>query len=263
MNLYFNNVFHGAASDEKFNDVMPILDSFIAGGVSCVLNHGTTRSGKTCTMFGKDGELGLLDQSGEYILRTNSMIVSAFEISSKGCFDLVEKKAHLNDKSAAKGKKISSIVSLKRLIEHINSLRSTSSTNQNAGSSRSHLFIVFSLENSKSNMAFVDLAGFENPNEKDSNETKFINSTLSELNTLLRSVTNKQVLASSKTNKMAVYLKPYLVAPSQTMIFYHINNDSPKKGLSYITDIATSSTEMKRSAHALVDVTNLKKAHRK
>lgn len=57
--------------------------------------------------------------------------VSAFEISAKGYFD-------------QKKKNISSIGNFKRLIDHMKSLRSISSTNQNAGYSRSHLFMVFS-----------------------------------------------------------------------------------------------------------------------
>lgn len=256
-------MFHGAASDEKFNALKPILDSFVAGGISCVLNHGTTRSGKTCTMFGKDESVGLLCRSGEYILESTAVImVTAFEVSAKGCFDLTDKRVAMTGKITPKAKEISSINELKRLIDCVNGNRSTAPTNQNAGSSRSHLFIVLSAGDSKSKMAFIDLAGFENPNEKDSDESKFINSTLSDLNSLLRSVTNKQVLTVSSSNKMAIHLKQFLIAPSQTMIFYHINNDAPKKGLSYITDIATSSTQLKRTI-PLVNITNTKRQIRK
>lgn len=224
----------------------------------CIVNHGLTRSGKTCTMFGLSGTMGLLGQSGEYILSSTALRVSAFEICAKGCFDLIDTRVAFNGKEKPKEKNVCTFDDFEQLITHINRNRTTTPTNQNAASSRSHLFIILSRDNSHSKMAFVDLAGFENPDGKDDDEeTKFINSTLSQLNSLLINVTKKNVVAPSKWNKMTTFLKPFLTSPSQTMIMYHVNNEAPKRGLSYIKDIATSSTVLKRpNSGPLKDITN-------
>lgn len=83
---------------------MPSLNHFIAGGTSCILNHGTTKSGKTCTMFGANDSIGLLRQSGEYILNSaahSNILASAFEIIGTECFDLAKNRTRLNGNNAS------------------------------------------------------------------------------------------------------------------------------------------------------------------
>lgn len=258
MTLFFDRIYRGSAADEKFNDVKPILNSFLAGGISCVLNHGTTGSGKKCTMFGANGSNGLLHRSGEYILNSTPFKASAFEFMDKGCFDLSEKRVLLDEKNKPKGKNISTVDDFKRFVDHFTATRTQKPTNQNATSSRSHLFVVFSLENSDSKMAFVDLAGFESPNSKEnSEESKYINSSLSALTSVLIGMTQNQNPKPNKADKMGMYLKPFLITSNQTLIMYHVNNVAPKKGLGYIKDIASSARESKRrNAEPLSNITN-------
>lgn len=258
MKLFFDRIYRGSAADEKFNDVKPILDSFLAGGIYCVLNHGTTGSGKTCTMFGVDGSNGLLHRSGEYILNSTPFKASVFEFMDKGCFDLSGKRVLLDEKNQPKEINISSVDEFKRLIDQFTGNRTQKPTNQNATSSRSHLFVVFSLKNSNSKMAFVDLAGFESPNSKEnSEESKYINSSLSALTSVLIGLTQNQNPKPNKANKMCMCLKPFLITSNQTIIMYHVNNGAPKKGLQYIKDIASSTRESKRrSAEPLSNISN-------
>lgn len=247
MKLFFDRIYRGSAADEKFNDVKPILDSFLAGGICCVLNHGTTGSGKTCTMFGTNGSNGLIHRSGEYILDSTPFKASVFEFMDKGCFDLSEKRVLLDEKKQPKEINITSVNDFKRFIDQFTGKRTQKPTNQNAKSSRSHLFVVFSVENSHSKMAFVDLAGFESPNSKeDSDESKYINSSLSALSSVLIGLTQNQNPKPNKSNKMCMFLKPFLSTSNQAIIMYHVNNGAPKKGLQYIKDIASSARESKR-----------------
>lgn len=41
-NLYFNNIYNGASSEEKFNSVINYLDLFIQGESVCIFSHGIT-----------------------------------------------------------------------------------------------------------------------------------------------------------------------------------------------------------------------------
>lgn len=259
VHLNFNKIHHGY--DDKFESVKPIMDSFINGGISCVINYGTTKSGKTSTMFGADGDsFGLLGQSGEYILKSIPFKVSAFEILDNVIFDLFENRVPFDEEhSKLEEKLISSYDEFKKLVKQINESRTQKPTNQNPKSSRSHLFVILQIENSASKMAFVDLAGFESSEGKNVEESKHINTSLSELNMLLISAKKNQPIIAKRSNKMTTNLKPFLSPPSETIILCHINNDAAKKGFEYMKDFVTSRKALKRhSAGALTDISNAK-----
>lgn len=211
-------------------------------------------------MFGANELKGLLVRSGEFILESSTFHVSAFEFTEKGCFDLIENKILLDEPIQSKKRYIRSLEDFERFSEHIKDNRTEKPTNQNANSSRSHMFIILSI-NDNSKMVFVDLAGFESLKEKvDSDETIYINKTLSDLNALLMNITKNNNFNPTKSNKMLTFLKPFLTQPNKTVIMYHMNNAEPKKGLEYIKDVASSSRELKRSA--LNDISNTSKIHR-
>lgn len=240
------------------------FDQFIAGGTACIMNHGTTKSGKTCTFFGESGSNGVLHRAGEYILNaTHSKIfASAFEIIDKQCFDLACGKRNLLKDAEPVKKEMNSKEDFNRFLEHVNKIRTTKATNENLTSSRSHLMFVLSTDNHNSKIAFLDLAGFECPDGKENAESKFINQSLFELNSFLISQKEKTICSSS-TNIMVERLKPFLKPGSRSTIMYHVNNTSLKKGLGYIKDIASSSVELKRkNSTTLRDVTNSLKINR-
>lgn len=254
--LKFNQIYCGSEANEKFHDVKPLLDAFVAGGIACVLNHGITGSGKTFTMFGSNISTGLLHRSGEYVLNTTKFKVSAFQVIGTTCSDLTNKRAITNENIQPEESIICSVDDFKRFVDRINANRTQKETTQNSQSSRSHLFVILSLENCDSKMAFVDLAGFESLDGNDMAESKFINTTLSELNTFLINITQNKVNRIPSFNKMLISLKPFIAPPAQAIILYHVRNGSLKKGLEYIKDIVSSTRELKRSGQPLVDVTN-------
>lgn len=254
--LRFDKIHLG--NDDKFIEVKSIIDNFIAGGISCVVNYGTTGSGKTTTMFGIDGDsFGLLRQAGEYILKSTSFKVSAFECIGDACFDLLNHVTQLDEKHSHQSQVLISLEDkFKDVVGKIYNSRKQKSTSQNGNSSRSHLFVVFEIENPPSKIAFVDLAGFES---LENEESRHINKTLSELNVLLINATKNKCVVPQKSNKMAWNLKPYLLPPCQTIFLVHINNLAAKKGLEMVKDFVSSTSGLKRRlGDPLEDITNAK-----
>lgn len=252
--LFFNRIYQGTAFDEKFNDVKYILDSFLAGGTSLVLNHGCTGSGKTLTMFGSN-EPGLLQRSGEYILQQTKFFASAVEVNERGCFELYGNQSLLKENHQPTRTILESTMDLRVFIDKVNTNRTQKPTNQNATSSRSHLIITLSLENGNA-MAFVDLAGFESSNNKDNAaESIFINKTLTELTSYLISLTRGTVYVPPKSNQIVKILKPFFTPKCKTVMMYHVKDDGMKKGLELIKDIVSSSRKLKR-ANPLSNITN-------
>lgn len=251
--LEFARIFRGTSHGDKFDSVKPFLDTFINGGISCILNHGTTRSGKTITMFGNEETVGLLKECGEYIFKSLTEVsISAFEIIENVCSDLI------------KTQPVQSIDKFKSHVEYLRATRKQAPTNQNQFSSRSHLFIHLSSNESK--IAFVDLAGFERPKAKDNAaETTYINSSLSELNSILFNMTQHKAKKAqfNQANQLPCRLAPFLQAPSKTIILFHVSKVDAKKGLEYIKDITTSTKVLKRrNADPLGDITNKTKTLR-
>lgn len=218
----------------------------MTGGTACVLNHGLTRSGKSCTMFGVNGEAGILARSTEFFLsQTNDVSISAIEIFGNKYFDVVGGTRILLDHSQADRIQINSMSQFNTIQNNIIKARTQKATNQNTNSSRSHLFIKFhSISNPYSSMAFIDLAGWENPEGKVIEETKFINKTLTELNTVLIQIANNRIAIFN--SPLLKLLKPYFSGSAKTLMLYHVSNTGAKKGLENIKDVIANIKGEKR-----------------
>lgn len=146
-------------------------------------------------MFGLNGAGGILARSAEFVLRSNELIVSAIGILGNKYYDVISgNQISLNESAHPTQKQVQSIEMFNVNHKNILHTRTQKSTNHNAILSRSHLIVKFKLSiSSKSEMAFVDLAGWENPDGKEISESKFINKTLTELNTVLMQVSAGKV----------------------------------------------------------------------
>lgn len=122
----------------------------------------------------------------------------------------------------------------------------TSKPSVNRSSSRSHYIVIFQGEGAK-HLIFGDLAGFEcMKNKQDAEQTKFINATLSGLNTLLFNIAKGLPTASSRATQLTKYFEPYLKRTDDIVLMYHVTNMALKKGLDYVKEITTS-VKTKRS----------------
>lgn len=219
-------------------------------------------SGKTCTMFGTQSQIGILGRSVEFVLQSSKTInVSAVEVVKAELFDLtIGEKIKITQAKNAQKKSISSLLDFNHLVSKVLEMRLQKSTDQNSTSSRSHLIFYLSIANhSNSDMAFIDLAGWESPNDKENHdETKFINSSLSGLNTVLGQTAKKQ--HASFDTMLAKLFKPYLTGTSKTCMLYHVSSTSIKKGLENIKNVVPSNLEgTKRKANnPLQNITNSK-----
>lgn len=177
-------------------------------------------------------------------MKNVSLQASAIEVINKEFLDLTHGTI-----DEPKVKKVNSPDEFEAFVQQVTSLRVQKPTNQNHTSSRSHLIIFLtSKENPKGRIVFADLAGFENPKDKENmNETKFINSSLMQLNQVLLSISRKQV-PNYNANPLTLFLKPYLSSNSRTLMLYHVSKESLKKGLEYIKDIVASHKDTKRKA---------------
>lgn len=214
-------------------------------------------AGKSSTMFGVDSEEGILFQSMKHILNNQIPIrVSIIEIDGNGKYDLSNGKAPLAKKDAANEISIVSFEHFQTLINASLELRNTKSTDQNNVSSRSHYFVLCMNEGERF-LLFGDLAGFEcAKNKVDSSETKLINSTLSDLNTMLNHI-SKGHSFSGKATPLTGFLEVYLKRCNDITIMYHVMDSAMKKGLEYIKDIAAKITTAKSKREARKPLTNL------
>lgn len=206
-------------------------------------------------MFGFAENPGILQRSISFLLEKKTLSVSVVEITGSNFFDLVNGKEEKSEMGKQTKLKLQSINEFEHLISTTLTLRKKKSTNENQTSSRSHLFFNFQDENGAS-LAFVDLAGWESLDNKDDiQETRFINSTLSRLNTVFQQISQQQV-PSFDTNLSKMF-KPFLTKSGKCCMLYHVSNIGIKKGLENIKNVVASNKGVKHHKPALKDVTNI------
>lgn len=224
---------------------MPLLNSFLDGNSACILNHGTTGSGKTFTMFECLENLCILSLSTKYLLEQSPdpLKITAVEIKDNKIFDVGSDGQTLLKWIDATQVLIHTLDEFSSFVKNILTHRTQKATDQNSTSSRSHLIVKIDRGLSAS-IAFVDLAGFESPKAKENHaETQFINSTLTELNNVLIKVSRQETPTCS--SMLTKILKRYLTN-SQTIMLYHVKKIALKKGLETIKDVVACNKAAKR-----------------
>lgn len=200
-------------------------------------------------MFGLNGELGILSFSANHILKREPISVSVIEFTDQETSDLTS-----GIKMKMDGKKLSPTTEtiftpgeFDEFVRQATELRVQSPTNQNLTSSRSHLIFVIKLQRaSQGELVFVDLAGFESGSGKENMvQTKYINSTLTDINTILRNL-SRSCVVNFTGNILTMFLKPYLQPCNKTIMLYHVTKSSIKMGLELVKDFVPSTLNKKR-----------------
>lgn len=276
--LYFDGILQQKSNEQKFFSLKSHVETFLKGGNVIIMNHGITGkinvlhsyfmqsvntqcvflnfkgTGKSSSMFGMDSENGFLIQIAEYVFNNTAINVSVVEVDGSERFDLSNAKTKIAKNSKPNCILFESLEKFAMLIANSTKIRNQQSTDQNATSSRSHYFVIFTSDRGKYLM-IADLGGFECAKNKiDFKQTQFINSTLSDLNTMLHNISKGHV-ASGKTS-LTSFLEPYMKHSNETVIMYHILNRHIKKGLDYIKDIAVSRPLKRSQRTPLADVKN-------
>lgn len=210
-------------------------------------------------MFGNERQAGLLARSIAFILNAKPLSVSFVENIANEFFDLISgKKEKISKIGEEKKRALKSASEFDILLTQILKLRTQKSTDENATSSRSHLLISFE-DGKNGKLAFIDLAGWESPNGKENiNETKFINASLTSLNTALEHITKK--MTPSFCTPLAKMFRPYLSQSAKTCMLYHVSSAGAKKGLENIKNVVASNKAIPlKGRNSLMDITNIHK----
>ena len=231
-NFEFDHVFdHKTTQEDVFDEVSQLIQSAIDGYNVCIFAYGQTGSGKTFTMEGDEtGEhvgiipktihkifnetRGLVDKGWKY-----SMEASFLEIYNEEIRDLLATEKGLkyeikkvDTKSTdiyvtnLKIEDVSSGENISSLLKRAKKNRAVAATNCNERSSRSHSVFMLKIigknaitsESCTGTLNLVDLAGSERLKDSGSTgqrleETKSINSSLSNLSKVIMALANNKV----------------------------------------------------------------------
>lgn len=285
--LYFNSIYLNPHSDDKFNDLKSVLCSYLSGENVCIYTYGVSGnenflshpifalcntyqftilgSGKSCTMYGVNDDIGLLRKAVQFVLEKgkDGFLTSMVELYDCSVYDMLSNgKQRIQQPSSqvlskAITREIDTLIAFEAYLSHSISLRVQKPTNQNMSSSRSHAITMIRPKAGSTNaLLFVDLAGFENSNGKENmKETGFINTSLLHLNKMLLARSKNQ-LPSFRGNVLTEVLAPYFTGHS--IMFFHARSDCTKQSLEYAKDFAvTVSDPNLQKPRPLKPITNL------
>lgn len=219
------------------------------------LPSGTTGSGKTFTMDGADGKLGIIPRTVQLLfdsIRTAAILgwhytikASFLEIYNEVLYDLLSNEmkdveirmANAKNKteiyvSNLKEIEVSTAAKLHELMIIARSNRATASTAGNERSSRSHAVTKITLTGkhvSKEEILvgtinMIDLAGSESPKTSiRMDETKNINRSLSELSNVILALVQKNEHVPYRNSKLTHLLMPSLGGNSKTLMFVNVS----------------------------------------
>lgn len=152
---------HGGATQEQlFEYVNEKFEKVCTGTTVLFIAIGSSGSGKTFTLAGKndeicssDGDIGLIGRTLKYKLRcihdAEKLYVSSFEISPNGMNDLLNNKCTIDfddfRTNAIRKNRIKKCENIHSFINTIRNNRTTAETQLNSRSSRSHLITILSI----------------------------------------------------------------------------------------------------------------------
>lgn len=191
-------------------------------------------------MFGHGEDTGILRKSVEFLLNKSAskLAFEFIEIHGDKVFDCSTQTKIDISRTPSNASK-ATIESLEQFDEILKiSLRNRvqRATNQNITSSRSHAIIKICVQNAV--LLFADLAGFESQQGKDKSESKFINSSLLEVNKMLLCafVRGKDPIC---TTTLTRFFKTY-IASDIVMLFHAPASSSQmiKNALNHVKEFA-------------------------
>lgn len=217
------------SQDEVFTKLSDKTSMAMSGMPFIFIAIGASGSGKHLPL--PDGDFGLVGRSLESCLgkigSSDILTLSAVEIGPSTVTDLLNRRSITLTDGIFDGKSESKII--KRMadiysaIRTIDANRTTSSTDSNGKSSRTHMIIRITIKMpgtpGNNHMVFVDLAGYEPLNSCDAGSTKFINSSSTSLQGVLMSMTQFNSILSYRNSQLTRILRPYLSTKCKIILF--------------------------------------------
>ncbi|CAA7037550.1 unnamed protein product [Microthlaspi erraticum] len=262
----FDRVFHQSATQEDvFGEVKPILRSALDGHNVCVLAYGQTGTGKTFTMDGTEEQPGLAPRAIEELFSEASLdhthsvtfTMSMLEIYMGGLKDLLSArqslrsyeastKCNLNIQVDSKGSveiegltevEVTDFAKARWWYNKGRRVRSTSWTNVNEASSRSHCLTRITIsrrgdavgsKTEVSKLWMIDLGGSERLLKTGAigrtlDEGRAINLSLSALGDVIAALRRRKGHVPYRNSKLTQILKDSLGTRSKVLMLVHIS----------------------------------------
>lgn len=247
----FERIFgQDSRQSEIYEELSCLLHSVYEGVNVCIFAYGNTGSGKTYTIFGgqKEEEKGLLPRT---LANIQNKIAASPELqfSVRYCFselyndrlfDLQDDgkveldSFRMKDLKAEPGELIGRLTAL---VQEAKKKRTTSRTEMNASSSRSHAFFQFEVSSAekqatrtiekRGTVTFIDLAGSEKISEGGSDKARkaevvFINKSLSSLRDVLAALSKDEAHIPFRNSRLTTLLQDYLANDSKTFVIVNV-----------------------------------------
>ncbi|KAI1767295.1 P-loop containing nucleoside triphosphate hydrolase protein [Hypoxylon sp. FL1150] len=251
-NFEFERIFGPEeTNNDIFNEISDLIECALEGQKVGIFAYGQTGSGKTYTLSHRDLEHGssdgiiprtlgsIFETAGQTSDRYNySISLSVLEIYTNSIFDLLQepvdgKKTETRLEQATVVP-LDSLTMAEEIIEDAINIRTSSSTEKNANSSRSHLIITFRIlrenvvdgSSVEGLLNLVDLAGSERSaadglEGQQLQEGILINRSLLSLNRVITSLGSGTVVSFDTALTRA--LKPCLSHDSKTLMFVMVS----------------------------------------
>ncbi|KAK0394711.1 hypothetical protein QR680_000890 [Steinernema hermaphroditum] len=246
------------SQEEVYDEVKPVIISCLDGYNVCIFAYGQTGSGKTYTMEGPTGNPGInqrsitdlfnsLQQRGAEV--DYRITVSMIEIYNEKIRDLLNlSKDKLAIRICENGSldipgltaiPVDSAQDVTSLLNKGRSNRTTSATDANEKSSRSHAIVRVKITMvnkltkavTTGRLNLVDLAGSERVSQSGATgqvlkEAQYINKSLSELGNVVTALRNRQTHIPFRNCQLTRLLEDCLVGDSKTLMFVQLSPDA-------------------------------------
>lgn len=252
----FNGVFTPGTQDEIFEDCKDLVQSAVDGYNVTIFAYGQTGAGKTFTMAGIPGDLGIsprtiievFDLIEKQKSRFDFVVTgSMLELYQQNLLDLMPagdsklKKKPLNVRQEKSGvivvenlheEPCSTAEELQTIVDKGANERKTGSTEMNAGSSRSHLIVLIRIlstnketkQTLQGKILIVDLAGSERLKKSQTaddmkKESIEINKSLTALGDVISALASGQKQIPYRNHKLTQLMQDSIGGSAKTLMF--------------------------------------------
>ena len=217
--------------------VEPCVDKVLSGYNSSLLCYGYTGTGKTYTIFGREGDPGMAGHAMDFIMadgRVKSVTVQILEVYMEKIYDLLDGRSQspVVQKTGICGTvsiQVEDSVHLERIVASVD--RKTKKTMVHDQSSRSHCIMIFRVETQGDDgytkigeLYLVDLAGCERLADAEKidgltlQESKAINKSVFAINTVIKACAENSSHIPYRDSKITMLLQRAIGGNSFTVI---------------------------------------------
>mmetsp|Transcript_4059 Transcript_4059/g.15146 ORF Transcript_4059/g.15146 Transcript_4059/m.15146 type:complete len:1253 (-) Transcript_4059:32-3790(-) len=255
-NFKFDAVFTPGTQDEIFEDCRDLVQSAVDGYNVTLFAYGQTGAGKTFTMAGVPGQLGISPRTIQEIFDVANrnkdrfeytIMASMLELYRQELVDLLVKgnPAAAKNKLKIRDDKTGAVAvehlteeecanaqDLEKLVEKGTAARAVAATMMNSESSRSHLIIMIRIvgtnretqEKTRGKILIVDLAGSERLGKSQTTgdaqkESIEINKSLTALGDVIEGLTQKWKVVPYRNHKLTMLMQDALGGSAKTLMF--------------------------------------------